>query len=108
MDNLRSSSFAGQGIYEIRAKGHLGEQWISWFEGLSITTGFGEDGTPITTFSGSVADPAAPHGVLGKIRDINLHLISVNQVEHGSATAEESNCEDLNKQGHGTTNEIAD
>ena len=42
MDDYRSSSFPGQGIYEISVKGHLDEQWSSWFEGLSITTGFHE------------------------------------------------------------------
>ena len=91
MDDSRSSSFAGQGDYEIVVKGHLDEQWSPWFEDLTITTGFGEDDAPITRFTGPIIDQAALHGVLGKIRDINMPLISVNQVEHGSTTTEESN-----------------
>jgi len=78
MDNPCSSSFEGQGVYEIKTRGHLDERWSYWFEGLKITSGFGEDGTPITIFTGQVVDQAALHGVLGKIRDINLPLISVN------------------------------
>jgi len=80
MDDSCSSKFAGQGVYEIKTKGHLDEQWSSWFEGLTITSGFSEDATPITAFTGPIADQAALHGVLGKIRDINMPLISVNQI----------------------------
>ena len=105
MENYRSSNFAGQGVYEIVARGHLDEQWSPWFEDLTITTGFGEVGTPITRFTGPIIDQAALHGVLGKIRDINMPLISVNQDKHDSAAAEESNAGDLNKHGNGVTSE---
>ena len=73
--------FSGRGEYEINVKGHLDEQWSYWFEGLAITTGYSEDGTPITTFTGPIADQAALHGVLARIRDMNLPLISVTQIE---------------------------
>ena len=89
MNDSRSSSFAGQGFYEIVAKGHLDEQWSPWFEDLTITTGLLEDGTPVTTFAGPIVDQAALHGVLGKIRDINMPLISVNQVQRGPVAEEE-------------------
>jgi hypothetical protein len=85
LDELRASGYEGQGVYEIRAKGHLDEQWCSWFEGLKMTTEFAEDGTPVTVFTGSNVDQAALHGVLGKIRDINMPLISVNQTSPDSA-----------------------
>ncbi len=85
MDKLRTSGYEGQGDYEIKAKGHLDQQWCSWFEGLKMSTEFAEDGTPITVFSGSIVDQAALHGVLGKIRDINMPLISVNQTSPDSA-----------------------
>jgi hypothetical protein len=88
MDDSRSSSFAGQGVYEIVAKSHLDKQWIPLFEGLTITTDFLKDGTPITRFAGSIVNQAALHGVLGTIRDTNMRLISVNQVQH-SPVAEE-------------------
>ena len=46
-----------------------------------MSTGFSEDGTPITTLAGRFVDQAALHGVLAKIRDIHMPLISVNQIE---------------------------
>jgi len=81
---MKKYRFSGQGVYEIKVKSHLDEQWSSWFEDLAITTGYSEDGTPITTFTGPIVDQAALHGVLGRIRDINMPLISVNQVETDS------------------------
>jgi len=71
----------GRSEYVIKVKGHLDETKSYWFEGLAMTTGFEEDGRPITTFSGPLVDQAALHGVLAKIRDMNLPLISVSQVE---------------------------
>jgi hypothetical protein len=64
--------------------GHLDERWSLWFEGMTISTGFGQDGKPITTFTGPMVDQAALHGVLARIRDINMPLISVNQIEADS------------------------
>ena len=78
---MEQSKFSGQGLYEIKVKGHIDEAWSSWFEDMEISTGYAEDGTPVTTFTGPIVDQAALHGVLGKIRDINMPLISVNQVE---------------------------
>ena len=75
---------SGRGEYEIVVKGHLDERWSYWFEGLTITTGLSDDGTPITTFTGELADQAALHGVLAKIRDMNLPLISVTPIEPSS------------------------
>jgi hypothetical protein len=63
-------------IYEIRIKGHLGSQWTDWFEGLTIT--LEEDGD--TLLSGPVTDQAALYGLLKKVRDSGLPLISVNRV----------------------------
>lgn len=77
---MNSPGFSGKGGYEIVAHGHLDEQWSSWFEGMTITPGYRGDGTPITTFAGPLIDQAALHGVLATIRDLNLRLISVNQI----------------------------
>ncbi|NTU78382.1 MAG: hypothetical protein HGA45_03105 [Chloroflexales bacterium] len=63
-------------IYQIRLKGHLGSQWTDWFEGLTIA--LEDDGDTLLT--GPVADQAALHGLLKKVRDVGLTLISVNQV----------------------------
>jgi len=63
-------------IYEIRVAGHLSPQWADWFEGMTIT--LEEDGNTLLT--GPVADQAALHGLLKKVRDLGLSLVSVNQV----------------------------
>lgn len=63
-------------LYEIRIAGHLSPQWMDWFEGLTIT--LDEDGN--TLLSGPVADQAALHGLLKKVRDLGLSLLSVNRV----------------------------
>jgi hypothetical protein len=58
--------------YEIRVKGILDGRWTAWFEGLQVTS----DGDE-TVIAGTVADQAALHGLLTKVRDLGLHLISV-------------------------------
>ena len=70
-------------IYEIRLKGHLDDRWADWFEGLTIT--LEEDGDTLLT--GPVVDQAALHGLLKKVRDLGLPLVSVNPVEPGPSTA---------------------
>ena len=68
---------AGQPIvYEIRIKGHLGSQWTDWFGGLTVTL---EDNGE-TLLAGPVVDQAALHGVLKKMRDLGMPLVSVNRV----------------------------
>jgi hypothetical protein len=65
------------GRYEIRLKGHLDSRWAAWFDGLSLTNE--SDGT--TIIRGPVVDQAALHGLLQKVRDIGLPLVSVTQVQ---------------------------
>jgi len=64
-------------VYEIRLKGHLDARWVKWFDGMAIT--LDENGN--TLLSGPVADQAALHGILKKVRDVGLPLLSVNSVE---------------------------
>jgi len=66
-------------IYQIRIKGHLGSQWADWFEGMTIR--LEENGDTLLT--GPVIDQAALHGLLKKIRDLGLPLISVCPQERG-------------------------
>ena len=68
-------------VYQIRIKGHLGSQWTNWFEGLTIT--LEEDGNTVLT--GPVIDQAALHGLLKKVRDLGMPLVSVSPVESGQA-----------------------
>jgi hypothetical protein len=65
------------GRYEIRLKGHLHSRWAAWFDGMTLTTS--SDGT--TIIRGPVADQAALHGLLQKVRDIGLPLVSVTQAD---------------------------
>jgi hypothetical protein len=71
------------GFYEIRIKGHLDDQWADWFGGLTLT--LKEDGNTLLT--GMVADQAALHGLLRKVRDLGMALISVNRIEPDQAHA---------------------
>jgi hypothetical protein len=66
-------------VYQIRIKGHLGRQWADWFEGLTIT--LEQDGD--TLLSGPVIDQAALHGLLKRVRDLGMPLLSVTSVEPG-------------------------
>ena len=70
-------------VYQIRIKGHLSQSWIDWFDGLSIT--LEEDGDTLLT--GPVIDQAALHGLLKKVRDLGLPLVSINPLEPGPSTA---------------------
>ena len=68
--------------YEIRLKGHLDDRWAEWFEGLTIT--LEEDGDTLLT--GPIIDQAALHGLLKKVRDLGLPLVSVSPLEPGPST----------------------
>jgi hypothetical protein len=64
-------------VYQIRIKGHLGREWTDWFGGLTIKRE--ENGE--TLLSGPIADQAALHGVLRKVRDLGMPLLSVKCVK---------------------------
>jgi len=68
--------------YEIRLKGHLDDRWAEWFEGLTITLEDNGD----TLLTGPVIDQAALHGLLKKVRDLGMPLVSVSPLEPGPAT----------------------
>jgi len=69
-------------VYQIRLKGHLDNHWTDWFEGLTIT--LEEDGDTLLT--GPVIDQSALHGLLRKVRDLGMPLVSVSPVEPGPPT----------------------
>lgn len=66
---------AGAAVYLIRVKGSIHSRWSNWLEGLTITPVEGGE----TVLSGPIADQAALHGLLAKVRDMNLELISVRR-----------------------------
>jgi hypothetical protein len=69
--------------YEIRIKGYLDDEWVDWFEGLTIT--LDENGDTLLT--GPIIDQAALHGLLKKVRDLGIPLVSISPVEPGRADA---------------------
>jgi len=73
-------------VYQIRLKGHLGDDWTDWFGGLTITAAHGE-----TLLTGPVADQAALHGLLRKVRDVGLPLISVMRLDADSTSGTDLN-----------------
>jgi hypothetical protein len=66
-------------VYQIRIKGHLSPEWTDWFEGMTIT--LEPDGETLLT--GPVVDQTALHGLLRKVRDLGMPLLSVNGVRLG-------------------------
>jgi hypothetical protein len=81
MNEIPAGPHDSPGRYEIRLRGHLDSRWAAWFDGLSLTSS--SDGT--TVIGGPVADQAALHGLLQKVRDLGLPLVSVTQVQPGQA-----------------------
>ena len=71
------------GLYEIRIRGHLDDRWADWFGGLTITLEDNGD----TLLTGPVVDQAALHGLLRKVRDLGMPLLSVIRVEPDQADA---------------------
>jgi len=83
-NNLNSKTDSGQSmVYQIKVKGHLGHQWTDWFDGLTITLEEGGD----TLLTGPLVDQAALHGLLKKVRDLGMPLLSVNRVKPAQADA---------------------
>ena len=68
-------------VYQIRIKGHIGPEWTDWFEGLTITLEDNGD----TLLTGPVIDQAELHGLLKKVRDLGMPLVSLSPLEHGQA-----------------------
>jgi hypothetical protein len=70
--------------YEIRVQGKVDEKWADWFNGLTFcyeqAPAGASGGIPTTVMTGVIADQAALHGILARIRDLNLRLLSVNQI----------------------------
>jgi len=77
------------GRYEIRIKGHLDNRWATWFDGLTITRG--DNGETLLT--GPVLDQAVLHGLLRKVRDLGMPLLSVMQVDAKQANGPDGNAD---------------
>jgi hypothetical protein len=76
MNDRATGEQDGAGRYEIRVRGRLDSRWAAWFDGMTLTDE--SDGT--TNIHGPVVDQAALHGLLDRLRDVGLPLVSVTQV----------------------------
>ncbi|MGI5837222.1 MAG: hypothetical protein ACOX87_12155 [Chloroflexota bacterium] len=70
-----------QWTYRINVQGRLDESWSHWLSGMSVAVERMDNGVSITTLTGPVADQSALRGILNRLWDLNLTLISVNRVE---------------------------
>jgi hypothetical protein len=78
---MNSSHDHPQAVYEIQVRGELDRGWEAWFNDLDVTLTYASDRSPVTTLTGPVADQAALRGMLCKLWDLNLTLISVRRIE---------------------------
>jgi hypothetical protein len=76
MDDTHSKA-----MYQISVSGRLDKRWVGWFHEMQITTEMNKDGNPITVFTGPVIDQVALRGLMTKLWDLNMELISVNRIE---------------------------
>jgi hypothetical protein len=86
-NTTRGSEKAQPLVYQIRIKGHLGREWTDWFGCLTLTLEDNGD----TLLTGPVVDQAALHGLLRKVRDLGVPLLSVNRVKPSEVEASEVN-----------------
>lgn len=86
LDKITSTTDPNQAaVYQIRLKGHLSRQWVGWFEGLTITLEADGD----TLLTGTVIDQSALYGLLRKIRDVGMPLISVMRLQNDERSQKE-------------------
>ncbi len=74
-----------QNIYQIQVQGRLREGWSDWFYGMALETDVTSEGVTVTILTGPVADQAALHGLLARIRDLGLPLLRVERVDQKGA-----------------------
>ena len=75
--------------YEIRVQGRLDQSWSNWFNGMAIASEDASGDLPVTTLTGTVADQAALRGILERIWNLNLALVSVNLRDQGSGIGDQ-------------------
>lgn len=68
-------------VYQIQVRGQLHERWAGWFHDMTIAVQNARDGSPVTTLTGAVADQARLRGILSKLWDLNMKVVSVSQIE---------------------------
>ncbi len=90
------------GVYEIKIKGYLDDHWKSWFEGMTLGhEGSNETGQEFTLITGHIVDQPALHGLLAKIRDLNLTLISVRKLDPKEPSNQQGSQKDADAESSG-------
>ena len=80
MTGLESFQFDQTATYQIKVQGRLDERWTHWFDGMSIAFEQAEDGATLTVLTGLVVDQAALYGLINRMRDLGLSLVSVGRM----------------------------
>ena len=80
MEPAQSKSAALRAVYRIVVQGHVAPHWSQWFADLAVTRTQDATGRPVTVLTGPVADQPALRGILNKLWDLNLTLISVARI----------------------------
>ena len=80
MTGLESLQFDQTATYQIKVQGRLDERWAHWFDGMSIAFEPAGDGSTVTVLTGSIVDQAALYGLINRMRDLGLPLISVRRI----------------------------
>lgn len=80
MTGLESLQFDQAATYQIKVQGRLDERWAQWFDGMSIAFEQAEDSSTVTVLTGLVIDQAALYGLINRMRDLGLPLISVGRI----------------------------
>jgi len=70
-----------EATYQVRVQGKLDKRWSDWFDTMTMAFERVDDGTPVTVLTGTVADQAGLRGILSRLWDANLTLLSVTRVE---------------------------
>jgi hypothetical protein len=85
---MSSSHNHPHAVYEVLVEGELDPSWQQWFNGLTVAFRSAGDGVPVTTLTARVVDQSALRGMLCKLWDLNLTLISVRRIEAGDEEGE--------------------
>ena len=70
-----------QKVYQIKVRGRLHDRWSGWFHDMTIAVQNTRDGSRVTTLTGAVADQARLRGILSKLWDLNMKVVSVSHIE---------------------------
>jgi hypothetical protein len=88
MTQTKDGPGSNRAIYRIRVRGQLDDTWSQWFDDMTIARESTEDGTRITTLTGAVADQPKLRGILARMWDLNLTVLSVERIASGKGATE--------------------